>query len=528
MQNLIRKPQPTTAMSNIQRFFRAARIAAAVFVFAVVLPRFAAAQDPSIQEPSISGVTEACLSCHEGLHPGIVEAWKKSRHGRFSPAWARRRTDLKRRMSRTEPLEGSWDNNVVGCAECHTLRPKEHGQGTYEHNGFEIHTVVSPDDCATCHPVEREEYSKNLMAMARTNLADNATYQDMVRSILGEPALTPDGTMEFKPHDGASNENSCEYCHGTALKVTGKELRDTDFGELEFPVTQGWPNGGVGRYNLDNSKGSCTACHTRHQFNIETARKPYTYKECHVGPDVPVYKIWSASRHGKIYASHNKDWKFDEVPWVAGQHYTAPTCAACHVSLVVNTEGTVVAKRSHRMNNRLPWRQFGLVYAHSHPKNANTSIIRNKDNIQLPTAFDGTPAADYLIDAAEREQRKSELLRVCTTCHAGGFTQAFWQRFETIIKTTNQTTLAATRIMEQAWKEGYAKGPAQGGSPFDEYPEKLWGELWLFYANSVRMTAAMAGGGDYATFADGNYQLAKGVTELADWLKNRREARQGR
>jgi hypothetical protein len=52
-------------------------------------------------------------------------------------------------------------------------------------NGYDIHVVVSPDDCATCHAVEREQYAKNIMAMAHTNLADNELYNDLERTILG-------------------------------------------------------------------------------------------------------------------------------------------------------------------------------------------------------------------------------------------------------------------------------------------------------------------------------------------------------
>lgn len=41
---------------------------------------------------------------------------------------------------------------------------------------------------------------------------------------------------------------------------------------LIFPAT--WPNVGVGRLNLDGSKGSYTSCHTRHRFSVMEARKP--------------------------------------------------------------------------------------------------------------------------------------------------------------------------------------------------------------------------------------------------------------
>ncbi len=88
---------------------------------------------------------------------------------------------------------------------------------------------------------------------------------------------------------------------------------------MNFPVIDGWPNQGVGRVDLDGTRGSCSACHTRHTFSIEIARKPYTCKECHVGPDVPVYKVYSASKHGNIYHSKKQDWDFSAVPWTVGR-----------------------------------------------------------------------------------------------------------------------------------------------------------------------------------------------------------------
>ena len=122
-------------------------------------------------------------------------------------------------------------------------------------------------------------------------------------------------------------------------KVIETEVRDTDAGELEFPVIAGWPNQGVGRINLDGSKGACTACHPRHSFSMAMARKPHTCKECHVGPDVPAYKVYLSSKHGNIYSSKHEEWDFKKTPWTIGQDFTAPTCAACHVSLLTNTEG---------------------------------------------------------------------------------------------------------------------------------------------------------------------------------------------
>lgn len=70
------------------------------------------------------------------------------------------------------------------------------------------------------------------------------------------------------------------------------------------------------------------------------ARSPYTCSECHKGPDVPVYKVYQVSKHGNIYYAMHKQWDMAKVPWTPGKDFTAPTCAACHVSLLSDAGAT--------------------------------------------------------------------------------------------------------------------------------------------------------------------------------------------
>lgn len=468
----------------------------------------------SAAEVLISEATSECLDCHATFQPGLVADWQKSRHALTTPGRALQAETLALKVSNKNVPENLRDT-AVGCAECHMLRPAEHAD-TFEHNGYDIHIVVSPKDCSTCHTVEAEQYSGNLMAHAYQNLAGNALYQKLQRSILGKTSWRH-GKMHIDPENDMTKAESCYYCHGTVLEVTGTETRDTDAaGELDFPVIKGWPNQGVGRINLDGSKGACTPCHTRHMFSIEMARKPYTCKECHVGPDVPVYKVYSSSKHGNLFETHQGEWNFKPVPWTIGRDFTAPTCAGCHISLLVNTEGDVVSQRSHRFNDRLPWRLFGLIYAHPYPRNPETSIIRNTAGQPLPTDMNGKPSETYLITEAEQKERTVQLKQICLSCHGSSWVNGFWRRFENTIQETNATTLTATHIMSDIWTAGLAKAE----NPFDEYPERLWCDQWLFYANTVRFASAMGGGGDYGVFADGRYQMTKKLFELDDWYRS--------
>jgi len=224
------------------------------------------------------------------------------------------------------------------------------------------------------------------------------------------------------------------------------------------------------------------------------------------------------SKHGNIYSSLGKDWDFKAVPWIVGRDFNAPTCATCHVSLSVNAIGEVVAKRTHQMNDRNPWRIFGLIYAHAHPKSPDTSIIMNKAGLPLPTEFTGEAAIEYLIDEKEQAKRRKTMQNVCLSCHSSQWVQQHYARVENTIKTTNEMTLTATKILLTAWEKGAAKGLKENDSIFNEAIEKKWVEQWLFFANSTRFASAMAGA-DYGVFANGRWYMSKNIQEMMDWLE---------
>ncbi len=483
-------------------------LAAGFWVFLAAAPAICA-------DVPVSDISAECIDCHGSFQPGIVADWQNSRHAATTPGEAMKVKGLGRKVS-SDTVPEALRTTAVGCAECHMMRPDAHAD-TFEHNGYQIHVVVSPDDCKTCHEQEADQFSKNLMSHARKNLAENPLFHRLQESIIGKPNMEG-GRIVFSRSDEDTRAEACYYCHGTRLEVTGTEIRDTmAAGELEFPVIDGWPNQGVGRVNLDGSRGACSACHTRHRFSIEVARKPYTCKECHIGPDVPVYKVYSASKHGNIFSSMEKEWNFTDVPWTVGKDFTAPTCAVCHVSLLTDAWDVQIAPRTHQMNDRLPWRLFGLIYAHPYPKNPDTTIIKNADGQPLPTDFAGGLAEGFLIDKAERQRRTDAFQQTCRACHDTSWVSGFWRRLENTVSQTNASTETATRIMQQIW----GKGLADPENPFDEAVERIWSDNWLFYGNTTRFASAMGCGGDYGVFADGRYQLSRNVLQLQDWLRLR-------
>ena len=111
--------------------------------------------------------------------------------------------------------------------------------------------------------------------------------------------------------------------------------------------------------------------------------------------------------------------------------------------------------------------------------------------------------------------------KVCLSCHYTGWVEGHWSRFENTIRTTNESTLAATNLILAAWDTGAANGLAEDDSIFNEAIEKKWVEHWLFFANSIRLSSAMAGA-DYGVFANGRWYMNKNIQEMADWLEFKR------
>jgi len=212
------------------------------------------------------------------------------------------------------------------------------------------------------------------------------------------------------------------------------------------------------------------------------------------------------------------------VPWVLGGDFTAPTCAACHNSLLTSPSGDIIAERTHDFGARLWVRIFGLPYAHPQPRSGNTTVIRNAEGLPLPTTFANVPASSHLIDRAEQGKRMAKMTGVCNACHASSWTTGHFAKLDNTIRETNAMTLAATGILQEAWKRGLE----DKRNPFDETIEQLWVRQWLFYANSIRYASAMTGAPDYAAFKNGWWELMRNMTVMKDTLDYKTMLKKGR
>jgi hypothetical protein len=464
----------------------------------------------------LSPQTQACIGCHSKVTPGIVEDWLSSRHSFMTPENALKKPSLERRVSASD-IPAELREFAVGCYECHSRNPEKH-QDNFQHMGYRINVVVSPNDCKTCHPVEVAQYTGSKKGNAWKNIMSNPVYHTLVATTDGLKTVDK-GKITMQPPSGQTLMETCLGCHGGRVEVKGmkKVYSGSMWGEIEVPDLTNWPSQGVGRENPDGSIGSCSSCHPRHSFSIKIARKPYTCGQCHLDPDVPAFNVYKESKHGAIYDSHETDWNFTSVPWVLGKDFKAPTCATCHNSLITSADGTVIAERTHDFGARLWVRLFGLIYSHPQPKSGDTTIIRNKDGLPLPTTFLNEPASDYLIDRAEQEKRYGIMKNVCRGCHSTRWIDDHFARMDNTVRETNEMTLSATKLMTEAWE----KGIEDKANPFDEQIEKLWIRQWLFYTNSIRYASAMTGAPDYAAFKNGWWDLSENLQKMRDMIDSK-------
>lgn len=479
-----------------------------IFTFFIItfLGGFYAFANAQTSDGKISSETDDCISCHESVTPGIVTDWKTSLHSKNSFAIAVLKSELEKRVSSTA-IPKNLSDIVVGCFECHSLNAEKH-KDNFDHYGYKINIVVSPEDCSTCHKTEAEEYSNSKKAHALDNLRKNSVYDLLVNTTLGVKSVNENNISMIDASHFTKNE-TCYACHGTEIKVDGMKTITTDLGDIQIPNLTDWPNQGVGRINPDGSYGSCTACHPRHSFSIEVARKPYTCEQCHLEPDVPAYNIYKESKHGNIFDSKKEYWNWANVPWKLGVDFTAPTCASCHNGLIVNPQGEIIANRTHDFGNRLWVRVFGLIYSHPQPKDGKTYEIKNKDGLPLPTTFNNEPAIDYLISKSEQDNRKSNMEKICKSCHGNNWVASYFEKMDNTLIETDKMVAGATNLIAYAWD----KKLVDNKNPFDEDLEQLWIQQWLFYANSVRYSAAMSGP-DYAAFKNGWWYLTKNLKDM--------------
>ncbi len=374
--------------------------------------------------------SKACVACHKQESPSVYEQWGASKHYRGN----------------------------VGCFECHNA-PKE-DKDAFEHYGEYISILVTPKDCARCHEHEVDEFNSSHHAKAGRILGS-------LDNVLAEVVEGNRGfhTPGFPEGISAAAVNGCWQCHGSEVKAL-------EGGKLD-PAT--WPNTGIGRINPDGSEGSCTACHSRHEFSAAQARTPDTCGKCHMGPDHPQIEIYNESKHGIAYYANVDKMNLDNSKWVVGEDYSAaPTCATCHMSATKDQPVT------HDVGMRISWNNRPDISVR--PEVADAKL--------------GLPGKDVPWDV-----RRDNMENVCTSCHNQNFVDSFYQQYDGLIELYHEKFAEPGKELY-----GLAK-PLLHEPQFSNKIDFVWFEIWHHEGRRARHGASMMGP-DY-THWHGTYEVAR-------------------
>lgn len=458
-------------------------VAALVLVVVASVP-CAAKPTTKKKAHALSGESQACVVCHEAANPGIVAQWKNSGHARAG----------------------------VGCYECH--RANAGDADAFDHNGATIAVIVTPRDCARCHRQEDLEFERSHHAKAGNILASLDNYLaetvEGARVPFNPHSPTPGKDVSAPVNGLATAQDGCQQCHGAkvALKATngtaitaddlkpGADGKPTnaaavalvardDEGRPLF-VSGSWPNTGIGRLNLDGSRGSCSACHSRHDFSPRRARQPENCGKCHLGPDHPQKEIYEESKHGIAYRDLRDKMNLDAKSWILGKDYAqAPTCATCHMSATVTG-----LKVTHDPGERISWTNrppISLVM----DTDADHKVITESD-----------PGKRKALVADSAEQKRERMKQVCTVCHTGSYVSSFYRQYDDFVVLFNEKfAKAGSELMNAMYAEGLLTK-----KQFDERIEWDWYYIWHHEGRRARHGAAMMAP-DYAQW-HGMYEVA--------------------
>jgi len=249
-----------------------------------------------------------------------------------------------------------------------------------------------------------------------------------------------------------------------------------------------WPNTGIGRLNLDGTRGSCTACHSRHDFSPRRARQPENCGKCHLGPDHPQKEIYEESKHGIAYRDLKDDMNLDAVDWVLGVDYSAaPTCATCHMSGNQRNDGRI----THDPGERISWTNRPVV-----------SLVMDTDiNHGIVTETD--PEARQALIHDTGEQKRDRMKDVCSNCHTVDYVNSFYEQYDNLVILYNEKFAKTGLEIIGALTQNGMTTPTQ----FDEEIEWSWFYLWHHEGRRARHGASMMAP-DY-THWHGMYEVAE-------------------
>ena len=419
-------------------------------------------------------------------------------------------------LKENRSLVDQWDHSVhadskVGCYTCHAADKKD--PTGYEHEGALIKTIMTPNDCKFCHENEVKEMTNSHHATAGQIMAS-------LDNLLGE-------VIASFPDTKADAVNGCWQCHGSVVAFQKDKKGKMIYNEAGAPMTtyMTWPNSGIGRINPDGSKGSCNACHSKHDFSSSRARQPENCGKCHLGPDHPQKEIYEESKHGiAYYASPKGKVKggmniYKKGKWTLGKDYfAAPTCSTCHMGAYKTSSGGIV-KGTHNVSDRISWNLRAPLSVKLNRVVFEDGTVYDVAGEKPPRVGDMTTYKAYnrvgdklvksmkkkkVVKVIDWKERRENMQGVCVSCHSTSQTLNFYKQFDSLVYTYNNKFIKpGLKIVKEMKKD---KIWIKSGFQQDDMGY-IWFEIWHHEGRRARHGAAMMGP-DY-THWHGMYEVSR-------------------
>lgn len=236
---------------------------------------------------------DMCVTCHQGITPGWVHAWKDSSHARLDEIRKLPEGDpraykkgiikeVEQNLTALGVLKKGEELKEVSCIDCH---------GGIGKDKIQHHVDLRLPDRAVCGTCHRQQFQQAEDEKQQTWPQDQWPK--------GHPSHAVDWKANIELAAWAAMPErevaqGCDMCH--------------------------------------YQQNKCDGCHTRHSFAASEARRPEACATCHNGVDHNEFENYMLSKHGVRYSISADKWNF-EVPlkeaYTKGG-YTAPTCQTCH------------------------------------------------------------------------------------------------------------------------------------------------------------------------------------------------------
>jgi hypothetical protein len=346
---------------------------------------------------------------------------------------ARRLTGLSAVLLLAAPLAGRADAPAPeqGCVPCHEKRHpaivsewrrSRHGlvkvsceacHGA-EHRGADDAAqaqLPSPDTCQHCHEQKALQFKRGMHARAWASVKAIPTFHKLGVG-------------------GSSDPADCAVCHRIGLKTPAETAA-------------------IIKAGAQHRMASCDACHTRHLFSREEARRPEACRTCH---GTLQFDPWLTSRHGQraLASAVGKD------PAGPG----APTCQTCHMQAGDHAVRAPWGSLALRVPEE-PWDDWG--------RDRLTLLVA----LGVLTEVGGhgpryDAAEDSLVVVLDRIQYQNDRLKLtgaCRQCHEAPFVREQLDQRDALVRQADTLCAKAVHEVAALYADGLLRREGPGPWP---------------------------------------------------------------